>query len=180
MRRSSTACCLVLVVALAQQQALSGAEAASPLPGAYLELLRCRGLADTVTRATCFDAATAAMDKAIATGELFITDRTQVNAAKAASFGLATPAPGLTLNESKGNAGKTPEAELSGVIKSVRSSPDGWVVSLEDGSVWFQADANPSGIDPKPGMQVTIKHAALGSYRLMLNKNVGFKVKRVR
>jgi hypothetical protein len=180
MRRSFPATCVALVVALAQHQAIFAADSQTPLPGVYLELTRCRGLTDAAAKASCFDAATAAMDRAIASGDLFITDRTQVNAAKAASFGLATPAPGLTLNETPEDAGKAATDELPGVIKSVRSTPDGWVVALEDGSVWYQADAISSGIDPKPGMPVTVKHAALGSYRLMLNKNVGFKVKRAK
>ena len=178
MRRSLPATCVALVVALAQHQAIFAADSQTPLPGVYLELTRCRGLTDAAAKASCFDAATAAMDRAIASGDLFITDRTQVNAAKAASFGLATPAPGLTLNETPEDAGKAATDELPGVIKSVRSTPDGWVVALEDGSVWRQSDNISGGIDPRPGMQVTIKHGAMESYRLMLNKNVGFKVKR--
>lgn len=179
MNRSPPAAYSLLIVALLQQNVLLAAEAKPPLPGAYLDLARCREL-DAAARLPCFDAAVAALDRAVASEQLFITDRAQINAAKAASFGLATPAPGLTLNEAPREAGKVVPDELVGTIKSVRSTPNGWVVALEDGSVWQQADNTISGIDPAPGMGVTIKQGALGSFRLVFNKNVGFKVRRAK
>lgn len=180
MSRSSAAAYSLLIVALLQQNVLLAAEAKPPLPGAYLDLARCRGLADAAARLSCFDAAAAAFERAVASEQVLITDRAQLNAAKAASFGLATPPPGLILNESPGGSGKVAPDELVGRIKSARSTPNGWVVALEDGSLWQQADNTISGIDPAPGMGVTIKQGALGSFRLVLNKNVGFKVRRAR
>jgi hypothetical protein len=124
-------------------------------PADAASVLQCRQVAAESARLACYDAVAAKLAQSQVRKE-------------AAEFGLQQPAP------------KPQEDSLTGVIRSVAATRDGWVVTLEDGSTWRQEDASGSRLDPVVGRTVVIRRAALGSYRLMLNDNVGFKVRRVR
>jgi hypothetical protein len=125
-------------------------------------LLQCRRLGIQSERLACYDALADSQEHA---------GRARVAAPEPsgnASFGLAEQM-------------RKPEQEtLEGVIREARSSREGWIVKLEDGSTWRQEDSSGSALDPQIGQRVLIRRAALGSYRLMLNDNVGFKVRRIR
>lgn len=112
------------------------------------------------------------MEQAIRSGELMLVERVRVQEERKSQFGL--PDPGTDL------LGAKEAAEISGVIREVRSTANGWVVTLEDNTIWQQTDAKPVAIDPRVGIEVTIKRAALGSYRLVLSPHASFKVKRLR
>jgi hypothetical protein len=135
---------------------VSATEAAAALkPADARSVLQCRQVQTESARLACYDAVAATLAQSQSRKE-------------AAEFGLQTPAP------------RPQESSLTGVIRSVAATRDGWVVTLEDGSTWRQEDASGSRLDPVAGRTVVIRRAAMGSYRLMLNDNVGFKVRRVR
>jgi hypothetical protein len=92
---------------------------------------------------------------------------------------IAAPEPGTTSFGLAEQVRKPEQETLEGVIREARSSREGWIVKLEDGSTWRQEDSSGSALDPQVGQRVLIRRAALGSYRLMLNGNVGFKVRRI-
>lgn len=164
-------CAWVLLVVFAQQADSSELQS-GPRSPEVLEFVRCRGLADAVARLECFDRAAATLDRAVGGGELIIVPKAQVESARKSRFGL--PDNGTDLL-----GGKEP-AEIRGVIRSARTTADGWVVTLEDGSIWQQIEAVASPVDPRAGLAVTIKRGALGSYRLVLNPHAAFKVRRAR
>ena len=56
---------------------------------------------------------------------------------------------------------------------------EGWTIWLADGSIWRQADTNPIYRTPKPGLDVIVKRAALGSYIMRVGGSPGVKVKRI-
>jgi hypothetical protein len=173
--------CIVsaITVASSQQRVLAGQDPQRVLPGVYGALAQCRTVPEDSARLGCFDATSAAMAEAIRKGELYLADDALKKAEQEATFGLAA----RDIPQLPKGAGKEAEEaagnELTGTIRAARITHDGWIITLEDGSVWRQTDAMSSALDPIPGSKVTIKRAALGSYRLMLNKNVGFKAKRV-
>lgn len=134
--------------------------------------MRCRALTDDAERLDCFDRTTATMEQALRTGEVLFVKRAAVQAARQSRFGLPEPSGDLL-------GGEDP-AELSGIIRSVRSSAEGWLIVLQDGSAWQQVGASAGVVEPRAGLEVTIKRGALGSYRLVFSSHAFFKVKRVR
>ena len=135
---------------------VSAAGAAAALqPADARSVLQCRQVEAESARLICYDAVAASLANSRGRKE-------------AAEFGLQAPVP------------SPQENSLTGVIRSVAATRDGWVITLEDGSTWRQEDASGSRLDPVVGRTVVIRRAAMGSFRLMLNDNVGFKVRRVR
>ncbi len=71
-------------------------------------------------------------------------------------------------------------------IKSYEVSRDGFTVTLPDGQVWQQTDADAAKNpvrwhQPASSMRVTIRQGALQSFNLVLNdENQHYKVKRIR
>jgi hypothetical protein len=82
--------------------------------------------------------------------------------------------------ESIGEMDEKRPIEIKRTVQSARLTSDGWMVTLEDGSSWRQVGTTSSAVDPRAGMEVTIRRAALGSYRLVLSPHAAFKVERVR
>jgi hypothetical protein len=136
------------------------------------EFLRCRALADDGARLNCFDRAAAALEQSLHAGEVVLVEKARVQQERKARFGLP--------DEHKDMLGDKEAGEIRGTIREARSTANGWVVRLDDNSTWQQVDSTQSAIDPRAGLEVTIRRAALGSYRLVLSPHAAFKVKRVR
>ncbi len=162
--------------AIAKDRDTSTAE----VPAVYGQLAECRKIADNAARLACFDAAAAAMDKAIADKDVFMIDKAQAKKTKRSLFGLSLPNLGIFGGDEDKPGGEADTLdEITATIKSARFNGESWTVTLDDGSTWRQIDTSVSGIDLKAGMQVTIKKASMGSYRLMYSKHKGVKVRRV-
>jgi hypothetical protein len=70
--------------------------------------------------------------------------------------------------------------ELRATVTKVAAKPHGeLVLSLDNGQVWYEIQAN-SGIRVKTGDQVTIRSGALGSYSVVAPNGRSSKVTRVR
>jgi hypothetical protein len=69
-------------------------------------------------------------------------------------------------------------------LKSYEVRKDGFVVTLPDGQVWAQTDADKHTVDwhdDAASMRVTISQAAMHTFNLVLNdENQHYKVKRIR
>ena len=69
-------------------------------------------------------------------------------------------------------------------LKSYEVRKDGFVVTLPDGQVWAQTDADKHTVDWRDdaaSMRVTITQAAMHTFNLVLNdENQHYKVKRIR
>ena len=143
-------------------------EGPDPVP----DFIRCRSLLLGPERLACFDQAATAMEQALSSGELLLIRKTAVQEARKSRFGLPE-------RDSDGLGGKDPD-ELTGVIRTARSSVDGWLIVLQDNSTWQQIGAATLAVEPRAGLEVKIKRAALGSYRLVLSPHAAFKVRRVR
>jgi len=113
------------------------------------------------------------MGQAIASKDLVLIDRERARAAGRSLFGFSIPNFG-GLFGSGGEIG-----QIDGTIRSTGRNPDGgWVITLDDGSVWTQTDDWP-GLDARPGKKVIVKRGVLGSFWLMIPGQNGIKVKRV-
>ena len=70
--------------------------------------------------------------------------------------------------------------EIEATITAARPSRTaGWRFVLDDGSTWLQTDAIGFRRDPKPGMKIRIRRAAMGSYLANVEGQLAVRVKRV-
>lgn len=113
------------------------------------------------------------MNQAINTKDLVMVDKEKARAAGRSLFGFSIP-------NFAGLFGGTGEiSQIDGTIKGTsRNNDGGWVIILDDGSVWTQTDDWP-GLDAKIGKKVTVKRGVLGSYWLSIPGQNGIKVKRI-
>lgn len=160
-----------LVAALIGVVALGGAAAVAETPPAaraelLQKLLDCRKVAEDAQRLACYDAQAGVFDQAEAKGDIVVVDREQARTVRRQAFGFQMPS--MTLFE----RGEKPEEvdNVASTVKAARRGGDGkWLVTLADGSVWAQTDTERMTRDPKAGMEVKIRRAAVGSYLM----NVG-------
>jgi len=167
---------LVLVpVLVALVPAAAGAKDKSPAPPAEIEaVFACRAKTDAAERLACFDAASAALDAAINTGEVRAASKQDVADTRRKLFGLTLPKIGLFGSDDDAEE----ISEFTGTIESVRSGKNGYILTLDDGSVWTQTDGQFIR-PPKPGKSVTIKKAALGSFMGTVEGSIGVRMKRL-
>ena len=101
-----------------------------------------------------------------------MTDRATVREAKKGLFGLALPSLKLF------GDGKDEEVtEIESKIVGIRLAGDGFpTFTLEDGARWKQTDGRNTY--PKPGPNIRIRKAALGSYMASINDQPGVRVVR--
>ena len=60
-----------------------------------------------------------------------------------------------------------------------RNADGGWVLTLEDGARWEQANSTLLGANPRPGSVVVIKRAALGSFKMAVDGGPSMKARRI-
>jgi hypothetical protein len=150
---------------------------------ANTSFMACAGEQDDARRLACFDAAVAqaraqpSPPVESAAPAAAVTAAAVVPLSKEERFGLRGD-----LKEEK--AKKAPELtelpELRARVTKVAAKPHGeLVLSLDNGQVWYEIQAN-SGIRVKTGDEVTIRSGALGSYSVVATNGRSSKVTRVR
>lgn len=149
-------------------------------PAVLTRLVDCRALSDGPERLACYDREVAALDAAETRKELVVIDRQQIRSARRTLFGLTLP--NLAIfgdnDEDRDEEGIT---RLETKIKSVSQTPLGrWVFTLEDGGVWTQIDNRDLIVDPKPGHDIKIRRAAMGSYLANVKEQIAIRVQRLR
>ena len=142
-------------------------------PAQVQRLLACRSITAADQRLACYDKETAAMNQAIATKDLVMIDKEKAKAAGRSLFGFSIPNFGGLF----GSGGEI--SQIDGTIKSTgRNQDGGWVITLQDGSIWTQTDDWP-GLDARPGRKVVVKRGVMGSFWLSIPGENGIKVKRI-
>ncbi|NJC33634.1 hypothetical protein GGR88_001108 [Sphingomonas jejuensis] len=123
---------------------------AAPAPAAPVlqRMLDCRRLQDGAARLACFDREAATVDAAQQSREIVVLDRdTAERGARAVETERRRFEP------------------FEGVIAGARQQPNGrWVLRLEDGTQWVQADSETVRREPRAGQTVAVRPAAMGSY----------------
>lgn len=157
--------------------AVPSAVAARPVktgtPAQVQRLMACRTIAAADQRLACYDREAAAVSQAIASNDLVMIDKEKARAAGRSLFGFSIPNFGGLF----GSNGEI--SQIDGTIKSTgRNQDGGWVITLNDGSVWTQTDDWP-GYDARPGKKVVVKRGTLGSFWLSTPGENGIKVKRI-
>lgn len=153
---------LVLAVAIVGAPALADEKdkMREARPPVFEALINCRTIADPQERLACYDAKVAAMDQAEKNDELVLADKETMKEARRGLFGFSLPKLKLFDNEDGGG-----ESELVAKIASAyQANPGKWTVVLDTGARWVQIDTQVLARDPKPGMEIKIRPAAMGSY----------------
>lgn len=144
------------------------------VPEVFSKVLDCRKIEDASARLACFDTSVAAMESANQQKALVVMSEETVKETRRGLFGFSLPRLGLFRDSDEDEGLK----EMTATIAGVRGGDGAWVFRLEDGAVWQQTD----GIylrTPKAGQSITIRRAALGSYKANVDGGLGFRIKRV-
>lgn len=142
-------------------------------PASIQQLLACRSITDAMQRLACYDRQTGVINQAIASRDLVVIDKARATAAKRSLFGFSIPNFGGLF----GSGGEL--SQIDGTIKTAAHNPyGGWLITLDDGSVWSQTDDWP-GLDARAGKKVVVKRGSLGSFWLSIPGENGIKVRRV-
>lgn len=153
--------------------AVSAKKVQTGTPAQVQRLMNCRAIAAADQRLACYDREAAAMQQAITNQDLFMVDKERARAAGRSLFGFSIPNFGGLF----GSNGEISQIEAT--IKSAGHNSDGgWLIALDDGSVWTQTDDWP-GLDARPGKKVIVKRGVLGSFWLSIPGQNGIKVKRI-
>lgn len=144
-------------------------------PPVFEALINCRSVVDAQERLACYDAKVAAMDEAEKNDELVLADKETMKEARRGLFGFSLPKLKLF-----GNDGDEEEAELVAKIASAyQANPGKWTVVLDTGARWVQIDTQVLGRNPKQGMEIKIRPAAMGSYFANIGGQRAIRMRRV-
>src|SRR3954447_3863371 len=157
----------------------SGAQA-RPIPNtgtpqSMQQLIACRSITDSAQRLACYDRQAAVVSQALASKELVVIDKARATAAKRSLFGFSIPDFGGLFG-----GGDNDVKEIASTITKVSQDPYGaWVVTLADGSTWYQQDDSPLGLPPERGNKVVVHRGSFGAFFLRVGSQPGIRVKRI-
>lgn len=160
---------MMSVYLLASAAVLASAEPkpAQPSPAAVAGVFACRAISSAEARLRCYDAAAAALNDAVAKGNVVAMDRQAVTRTRRELFGFSVPRIPLF-----GTGNEPEQKELNATI--TRVVPTGfqkWIFTLDTGARWQTTEALSRQNDPKPGQKVEIKRSLMGGYFLSVNGN---------
>lgn len=172
-----TMACIIATPAMS-----SAGEQREPRADAFRKLVDCRGVKEDAARLACYDAQVAALDSAEANRDVLVVDRKQIQKTKKTLFGLSLPALAIFGDDDEAGAGKAEQVnEIETTIKSaapIRGQAGRWMITLEDGARWAQTESRSMSRDPKPGMKIRIRKAAMGSYFANIEGQTAIRVRR--
>ncbi|MBH1944796.1 hypothetical protein I5L01_11185 [Erythrobacter sp. YJ-T3-07] len=150
------------------------AQAQEDSPGYLDRLATCRAIEDSEARLACYDREVGAVVAASEQGEVRLVDREEVRQTKRKLFGFAIP---------KGLFGGDDNDEMDLLETTItRVAPygrGGYTITTEEGSVWQISNPPMRFAPPKSGQSVVFKRAALGSFFIRINGQLGVKGIRV-
>lgn len=166
-----------LVAGNAMGAAPSSGMKAQPYPESFRALMDCRNIVEASARLACFDQATATLAAAAQVGDIAVADKAQITEAKRGLFGFATQSIKIFASQD----GKDDIDQIEDVVSEAEQLRSGqWSVTLPSGAVWTQVDTAMLAVDPKPGMKIVIRRAALGSFMARLGNQPAIRIRRVR
>ncbi len=176
---------VALFLLLAAQPALAADPPPPPPPPAVVQkLLDCRGLADAAARLACLDEGVAALAGAVASRDVLVADKDQVKKAKRSLFGVTLPNFNL-FGETKDGAGE--KSDERGALTEIEASitwaklmrGGNWLLVLDDETRWLQTDGAELRRDPRPGMKIRIRRAAMGSFLANIEGQYAVRLRRL-
>ena len=164
---------IVAVAVAARSDARSAPNTGTPQ--SVQQLIACRSMTDSAQRLACYDRQADALSNAIAKKEVVVIDKARATAAKKSLFGFSIPNFGGIFG---GNEDEV--KEISSTATRVSQDAYGaYVVTLADGSTWYQQDDAPLGLGPEKGDKITVRRGSFGAFFLSVNGQPGIRVKRI-
>lgn len=164
---------IVAVAVAARSDARSAPNTGTPQ--SVQQLIACRSMTDSAQRLACYDRQADALSSAIAKKEVVVIDKARATAAKKSLFGFSIPNFGGIFG---GNEDEV--KEISSTATRVSQDAYGaYVVTLADGSTWYQQDDAPLGLGPEKGDKITVRRGSFGAFFLSVNGQPGIRVKRI-
>lgn len=149
-----------------------------------VEALRaCRAIAADAERLACFDRTAAEVLAAADKGDIRVVTRGDIEQTKRGLFGFSLPK--LNIFGGGDDDDDKDEIEPLDMLESTVTSArqvdrSTYVFTIADGgATWQIKDAQTRFIPPKRGDKVVFKRAALGSYFIRINSQIGVKGKRI-
>lgn len=163
------------MTAIAVTAAAPGAvQAAAPSTTEMAKLVECQTIADDAARLVCLDREVTLLAAKVSAGSVAIVSRSAALAKKQAHFGL--PGPEADLFKDKNGESI---ASVNGTVRTAAMDAYGkWVIVLADGSRWHQVDDYSLSSTPLTGQQIVITRAAIGTYKLAVDKQAPIRVRR--
>lgn len=148
-------------------------------PEAVTRVLGCRALQAAEERLACYDREVGAFEAATTTNQLVVMDRQQVRRTRRSLFGLVLPDLGIFGDDNDNPAEQV--SEISTTLRSASQNALGkWVLVLEDGARWIQIDSREPVREPRSGMAIRIRRAAMGSYLANIEGQIAIRIRRER
>jgi hypothetical protein len=144
--------------------------------GPFATLTQCRTIGQADSRLNCYDTAVGALETARAEGTVVVLDRAAIQEAQRQSFGF-----GLKFwSPSSGKPAVNEIQSLTSTLTTARQVGGSrrWLITLEDGSIWMQADTSTPYVPRANGQPVIIQRGAFGSYRMTVGNSSAFAVRR--
>ncbi|UAK23731.1 hypothetical protein [Sphingomonas nostoxanthinifaciens] len=172
---------LIGVFTLVTEGVATAAAPADETPPMVRKLLDCRTIGENAARLACFDAQAGAVADALKNRDLVVADQPQLQKARRSLFGLSIPILDTLVSAKPGDHAprvEEGESEINATIASASQGYGGWTIVLDDGARWVQIDTQQLPRDPKRGMPVRIRKAAMGSYMANVDRMIAMRVKR--
>lgn len=181
---SSTKCLRIApAIALGMMALPSGIGAADDKAGLppMLEKLRsCQVIAIDAARLACFDHETEVLVTAAKKGEVRVVDKEQATAMRKSLFGFQLPHIGI-FGDKDDKAEQAIDQVLTSTIVRVQPLAEGkFRITIAEGkAVWETTDRRSGMRAPKTGDKVEFEKAALGTYWIRIDGQMGVKGRRV-
>jgi hypothetical protein len=167
---------MCLAVAIAADPLSAAQSPSAQTPEAFNVLMRCKANTDRDARLNCYDNAFAALEQAIASKDVLVTDKAQMKEARRGLFGFSLPKLNLFGSDDDGDA-QANEIEAT-IVRATQLGRNGlWAIYLEGGAKWVQIDGDifPG---PKPGQTIKLSKGAMGSFFGKVNGQRSVRIKR--
>lgn len=170
--------CAAICVGLASGSPARAQGPAAPPPADYIEALKaCRAVTDEDQRLVCYDAKVGAMVAASEAGEVRVVDREDLVRTRRQLFGFTIPK--LDILEGEEQDKEASELLATSISGARQLSSKTWRFTTAEGAAW-EISNPPRRLDPiKAGDKVEFKKAALGTFFIRINGQLGVKGKRI-
>jgi hypothetical protein len=158
----------------ASSAGLAQAEGVAGRDDVLASIRNCRMLPDDTARLACYDAAATRFVAAVDSGAVQVVSKDEIERTRRGLFGFSLPRLGLFGSDEE------QEQELASTVEAVvRQGRDGYRFRIAEGSVWEIPDAPRRLRPPRPGDEVVLKRASLGSFFIRIAGQTGVKGRRV-
>lgn len=157
--------------------AASARDKDKPLPRAqvFQKVLDCRAISDSAQRLQCYDSEVARLDEAAAKQQVVVVDQAEVKKTRKGLFGFNLGDLNIFGGGDENDEGVN---EITSKVESARQDGSGkWTIIIEGGARWVQIDTSRLRT-PKPGQEIKIRRAAMGSYFANVNGQTAIRMKR--